>query len=78
MKFLFGYPRRIVIEFKRYRSGDGRKPLSIPLCTRILAGKIITVVYIAKDGKEHRHKYKKGFIERIISDGRVLFPGRNV
>ena len=73
MKYKFEEPKRITIRFTPYPGGDYRRPKIIKKCTQIHIGKIIVVVYIARDNREHRHKYYFKNIMKINSGKEVYY-----
>lgn len=73
MVFDFQPPEQAMIVFAPFANGDRRNPLKIPLCSRITTRKVITVAYIARDGRTHRHKYDPKRIERIVCGSEIIY-----
>ena len=76
MKYQFETPEQITIEFRPYSDGNSRRPFKIPLCTQVKTGKEVVIVYLARDGKEHRHKYPCKIIDRVYSSRQTYFVKR--
>ncbi len=78
MDFKFEPPEKVVIEFRPWSpKAKPRRNLCIKKCVEIKSGKIITVAYIARDGKIHRHRYKKDMIKGIEKKGKIYIPRGN-
>ena len=73
MKYIFEAPAPVVIEFKRLPNGFIRKPLVIPRCTSVKTGNKMIIAYLARNNREHRHRYTNSFVSKIICRGNILY-----
>lgn len=75
MRFNFeDKPECIIVKFKSKRNNYCKKPLHIAFCTGLLFTMDTTVIiYRARDGKNHRHKYSNKNILFIAGHKDVFF-----
>lgn len=74
----FEEPRFCTVTFMPYPDGNERKPLKMSLCTGVEIGKLITVIYLARDGKEHRHKFKSRIVKQVILDRTAAYTNKKL